>query len=182
MSTMTKGERTDLARLIRRRAKLARDAAAQRAAEILADFERQLGTVYSYDDDEVWKAATEAADEAVENAKKVIAERCEELGIPPEFRPNVSFNWYGRGQNSLRERRSELRKMATTQIAAAEKAARTKIEHCAVEAETALVSEGLTSDVAKEFLTKMPAVETMMPVLDAGEIKGLLDSKAHGRG
>ena len=129
MSTMTKGERTDLARLIRRRAKLARDAATQRAAEVLADFERQIGTVYSYDEDDVWKAATEAAEEAVRDAQKVIAKRCDELGIPPEFRPGVSFGWYGRGQNAAKDRRSELRKMATTQIAAAEKAARTKIEH-----------------------------------------------------
>ena len=163
MSTMTKVERTDLARLIRRRAKLARDAATQRAAEVLADFERQIGTVYSYDEDEVWKAATEAAEEAVRDAQKVIAERCDELGIPPEFRPGVNFGWYGRGQNAAKDRRSELRKMATTQIAAAEKAARTKIEHYAVESETALIAEGLTSDAAKEFLTKMPAVETLMP-------------------
>ena len=61
------------------------------------------------------------------------------------------------------------------------KAARTKIEHYAVEAETTLVSESLTSDAAKEFVTKIPAVETMMPVLDAGEIKGPLDNKSRLR-
>ena len=56
-SAMTKGDRADLARLTRQRERLLKTAASQRAAELLADFERHLGTVYSFDDDETWKAA-----------------------------------------------------------------------------------------------------------------------------
>ena len=57
MTEMTKGERNDLAKLVRQNERLAKTAATQRSAELLADFERQLGTIYSFDDDEVWKAA-----------------------------------------------------------------------------------------------------------------------------
>ena len=69
MSTMMKGERNDLARLVRQRERLLKTAASQRAAEVLADFERQMGAQYSFDQDEIWKEAHAAAEKAVEAAK-----------------------------------------------------------------------------------------------------------------
>ena len=69
MNTMTKGERDDLAKLIRQRERLMKTGASQRAAELLADFERQLGTIYSYDHDQTWKAAAVAAKQAVAAAQ-----------------------------------------------------------------------------------------------------------------
>ena len=173
-STMTKTERNDLARLIRHRERLMKTAASQRAAELLADFERQLGTIYSFDDDEIWKAAALAVDSEVEAAKTRIAERCRELGIPKTFAPTIGHYWQNRGENSFKERRTELRKMATTKIAALEKAARTKIENHSVEAQTALIAEGLTSDAAKAFLDQLPSPESLMPPLDAQQITSLL--------
>ena len=112
-SRMTKGERNDLAGLVRQRAKLLKAAAAQRSAELLADFERQLGTIHSYDDDETWRAATATAEQAVGAANAQIAERCQELGIPKEFAPTVRFSWYGRGENASKDRRAELRRMSS---------------------------------------------------------------------
>ena len=141
---------------------------------VLADFERQLGAIYSFDDDETWAAANTAAKQAVEDAQAVIAERCRELGIPKQFAPNIHMAWYGRGENAVGARRTELRRMATTRIAALEKAARTAIESHSVEAQTELIAGGLTSEAAKLFLTNMPSAETLMPKLDATEIKGLL--------
>jgi hypothetical protein len=41
----------ELCVLVRARERLAKTAATERAAELLADFERQLGTIYSYDTD-----------------------------------------------------------------------------------------------------------------------------------
>lgn len=79
-------------------------AATQRSAELLAEFEQQLASVYSYDQDRTWKAATEAAGKAVSEAKKQIA-RCEELGIPARFAPTVEYLWSGRGENAVAERR-----------------------------------------------------------------------------
>jgi len=40
---MTRGEREDLQRLIRQREKVLKSAAQQRSAELLADFENQMG-------------------------------------------------------------------------------------------------------------------------------------------
>ncbi len=56
-TAMTKGERSELTSLINQRARVMKAAAAERSAELMADFERQLATVYSFDQDEIWKAA-----------------------------------------------------------------------------------------------------------------------------
>ena len=171
---MTKGERTDLARLIRHRERLAKSAASQRSAELLADAEHQLGAIYSFDDDETWAALHSSCDKAVKAAQVEIAKRCQELKIPKNFAPGLELRWYGRGENASKDRRAELRRMATTRIAAMEKSARTAIEGHSVEVQTELLAGGLTSDAAKLFLEKMPAVETLMPMLNETEIKGLL--------
>lgn len=107
-STMTRGERTDLAALIRRREKLMKTAAKQRALELKADFERQISHIFEYDEDETWKAAYAAAEKVVKDSEAMVMQRCRELGIPPEFAPSISVSWYGRGENALNARRIEL--------------------------------------------------------------------------
>src|SRR5262245_35972447 len=79
---MTKGEREDLQRLIRQREKVLKSAAKQRSAELIADFENQMGSEFSFDDDAVWERAAKATKHEVARAQKLIAARCRELGIP----------------------------------------------------------------------------------------------------
>jgi hypothetical protein len=62
MTAMTKYERDDLHRLIRQRERVLKSAAKQRSAEVLADFENQMGQEYRFDDDRVWSEATKIAD------------------------------------------------------------------------------------------------------------------------
>jgi len=178
--TMTKGERDDLARLIRKREQAMKSAASQRAAELLADFEQQISTIHDFDRDEVWKAARASAAEALEIARADIARRCEALGIPKEFAPGLSMYWHGRGENAMPERRAELRRAAKRRIEAMEASARTAIELHSVEAQTQLVAGSLTSDAAREFMAKMPAVDSLMPKLEATSIAGLIEAKARG--
>ncbi len=170
--TMTRRERQDLAKLVRQRARLERAGAAQRKAELMADVERQLAAIYSYDEDDTWKAATEAAEQEVKAAKAKIAARCKELGIPKKFAPGLSVYWYGRGENAVAARRTELRKVAKTRLDAMEKTAQTEIERASVEAQTQLISDGLTSDAARGFLESLPSVESLMPELDATALLG----------
>lgn len=107
--TMTKGERDALIQLIRRQAQVKKTGAVARSKELFADLEHQLGTIYSYDDDAVWKAATESAQEEVARAQAIVAARCKELGIPEDLAPSLSFGWCGRGANAVASRRAELR-------------------------------------------------------------------------
>ena len=171
-ATMTARERGDLAKLVRQRARLERAGAAQRKAELLADVERQLAAIYSYDEDDTWKKAAEAAKAEVRAAKEKISARCKELGIPKEFAPRLSIGWYGRGENGVASRRAELRKVAKTRLDAMEKAAQTEIERASVDAQTQLIADGLTSDAAKDFLEALPSATALMPELDATALLG----------
>ena len=139
----------------------------------MADFEKKISAIFSYDDDETWKAAYTSAEQAVAEAKVVIAQRCRELGIPPEFAPNIDVAWYRRGENAASQRRTELRRVAKTEIDALEARAKTEIERVSVEQQTALISDGLTSEAAQAFLEQMPSAENLMPVLDMEQIKTL---------
>jgi hypothetical protein len=162
--SMTKAERDELAKLVRRREKLAKADADQRGAELLADFERQMAAIYQPDDDPVWQEARRAVQEVVNEARAKISERCRELGIWERSAPDIGAHWYGRGENATAERRAELRKVATTRIAAMTKAAKTEIERQSIEVQTQLVAGGLESVEAREFLASMPTAEALMPV------------------
>jgi hypothetical protein len=172
MNMMTKGERAELQQLLRQRERVLRASAKQRSAELLADFENHLGQIYRFDQDAVWKKAYAAAEAEVEKAKRHIEAQCAKLGIPPQFAPNLGVHWYGRGQNSTKERRAELRKMAETRIAAIEQAAMVEIGKITVEAQTAVAVSGLTSDAARAFCDKLPPIEKLMPQLTYEEVAG----------
>jgi hypothetical protein len=173
---MTRGERDDLQRLVRQREKVLKSAAKQRSAELLADFENQMGSEYSFDQDEIWKKAGEAADREVNKAKELIAARCAELGIPKRFAPNLVLGWRHRGyDNMLDSRRKELRRMAQTQIQAIESKAITEIEMNCLGAQEQLAIAGVTSDAARGFLERLPSIETLMPALSFAEVAGEAD-------
>ena len=147
----------------------------QRRLELMADFERQLSAVFSYDQDEIWKGAHALAEQAVKDAQVVIEERCRELNIPREFAPTISMRWFGRGQNAVRDRRTELRTAAKARLDALEASGKTEIERISVQAQTNLISDGLTSEAAQAFLEQMPSVETLMPLLKLNQVQGLLE-------
>lgn len=174
---MTKSERSELGQLIRKRERVMKSATMERGAVLLAQFEKQSATIFSYDDDVVWKKATEVAQKAADEAQKIIQKRCLELGIPKEFAPGVDFVWYGRGQNAVAGRRSELRRVARTRIDALVKKTLTKIEHLSLAAQTEVVANGLQSDAAKAFLEKMPTLDDLMPAIDVNEIKALVEKE-----
>jgi hypothetical protein len=173
---MTKSEREDLQRLVRQREKVLKSAAKQRSAELLADFENQMGSEYSFDQDEVWEQAEAAAEIEVDKAQARVAARCRELGIPKQFAPSLSLRWHARGYgNVLEARRKELRRMATTRIEAIERKAIVEIELSCLKAQEAIAVAGLTSDVARTFIEGLPSVETLMPALSFEEIAGPAD-------
>jgi hypothetical protein len=176
MSAMTKSEREDLQRLIRQRERVLKSAAKHRTAELLADFENQMGSEFSFDDDAVWQEAMRNAEREVARAKQRIAARCRELGIPDRFAPSVNVYWAVRGdENSVATRRAELRRMAQTRIEAIEQKAITQIEVSCLQAQTELALAGLTSEGARGFLERLPGIETLMPRLRFAEVAGEAD-------
>jgi hypothetical protein len=174
-ATMTKGEREDLQRLVRQREKVLKSAAKQRSAELLADFENQMGSQYSFDQDKVWRQAEAAAEAEVAKAQARVAARCRELGIPANFAPGLSLHWYDRGENAAKKRRHELRRMAKTRIEAIESRAIVDMELSCLKAQEAIAVADLTSDTAKAFIENLPSIETLMPALSFEEIAGPAD-------
>jgi hypothetical protein len=168
---MSRSEREDLQRLVRQRERVLKSAAKQRSAELIADFENQMGQQYAFDQDAIWEQAVKGVEPLVAKAQAQIADRCRELGIPRQFAPNIDLAWHARGyDNSLERRRRELRTMAKTQIAAIEAKAVTEIEVNCLEAQTALALAGLTSEAARTFVERLPTVEQLMPRLSFQEI------------
>lgn len=178
MNAMTKGEREDLIRLIKQRERVAKTAAEQRSAAMLAQFEQQVSAVHTFATNDVWRASVEAVQEATKVAMEKIAAESTKLGIPAEFQPQVSFGWLQRGENAYQARRDELRRVAKAEIDALERVARVQIETASVQAQTEVIANGLTSAAAIEFLKSMPAIETMMPALDITSIQAKLADRA----
>jgi hypothetical protein len=174
-AAISRSEREDLQRLIRQREKVLKSAAKQRSAELLADFENQMGSTYSFDQDEVWSNATEVAEREAAKAQNRIAARCAKLGIPERFAPRLDVHWYSRGENAVKERRTELRKMAVTRIEAIEREAIVKIEMASVTAQTEIAVSGLTSNAARQFVENLPSIETLMPALSLASLAGAAD-------
>jgi hypothetical protein len=173
---MSKSEREDLQRLIRQREKVLKSAAKQRSAELLADFENQMGSEYAFDQDETWAEAAKLAHIEVAKAQDRVAARCRELGIPDRFAPSLVLNWRNRGYDNLLEKRKiELRRMAETQIGAIEAKAIVKIEMSCLQAQTEIATSGLTTNAARQFIGRLPTIEALMPALSFAQIAGEAD-------
>jgi type V secretory pathway adhesin AidA len=172
-ASISKSERDDLRRLIQQREKVLKSAAKQRSAELLADFENQMGSEFSFDDDEVWQATMRATMIEVEHAKQRIAARCRELGVPARFAPTLEVNWVHRGyDNQVACRKDELRRMAKTKIAAMEAKAMVEVEVTCLKAQTELTATGLASGAARDFFEQLPDIESLMPKLSYAEVAG----------
>lgn len=178
---LSRTETHDLSMIIKDRGKVLKAHAEEQAAACMADFERKLAAVYTFDSDETWKAATDKTMQAVRECQDVIAKRCEELGIPRTFAPSVSATWSGRGENMLSARRTELRAVAQTSIAAMTKAAITKIEKQSLDLRTQVVSMGLVTAEAKMFLESLAPIEESMRSLDFAEVEVKLEREKKAR-
>lgn len=174
---LSRNETHDLSMIIKDRTKVLKAHAEEQAAVCMADFEKKLAAIYSWDQDEIWKEAALEAQKSAKEAQEKIAKRCEELGIPKTFAPSLAVSWQGRGENALRDRRTELRRVAKTSIEAMTKAAITKIEKQSLDLRTQVVGMGLLSSDARLFLESLAPVEDAMRALDFAEIEQKLEQE-----
>ncbi len=178
---MTRTERSDLCGLARKREKVAKQQVEARSAELAADFERQMASIYSFDQDDTWKAAMESAGEAMVEADEQIKARCKELGIPMEYRPGITIGWAGRGQNEVAQRQAELRRVARSRIKQLGEGAKHRIEAASVEVQEAILTTGLAEE-AREVLAGMPTPTELMPPLDVIELEESVQRPRLNRG
>ena len=159
---LSRRDREDLGKAARMMARVAKADADARAAELRADFEDQLASVYK-SNDERWSELTAMADAGVAKLDEELRMRCLELGINEEYRPHLPLGWYGRGQNADTERRAELRAVAKSRLDAQAKAAKLEIEREAATFQMELLTASLPGVEARAWLAKIPTVEALMP-------------------
>jgi hypothetical protein len=173
---MTKGERDELTKITRQRGRVAKAQAEAVKAELLADVEAKLSAEFSAED-EMWREANKIADQAEREANAVIAQRCDEMGIPAAFRPHRRSYWLPRGDNLDPSRRAELRKLAAARVDHIAKTAKLKIEAQESDVLTQLYAGGLTSEAAREFLAKMPDPRALMPTFEVADLEAEYDNR-----
>lgn len=171
---MTRSDRDTLIKIARQRERLAKSEAKERAAQLLADFEKQLDRRYHYDENEVWSEATRIAKASVKEARDRVSAECERLGIPKQFAPKLQLDWYDRNRNAVKEERTEMRRVATKTIDALQKAAMTAIERRSIDTQEKIMVGGLSSEDARLFLEAMPTAEALMPAISVERIETLM--------
>lgn len=182
VQTMTKHEREELIRLVKQREKLAKAAAEQRSAAMLAEFEESLTKLHKFNNSDVWQAATDACAAQAKKANEAIEAAAKKLGIPEEFWPRLNFSWKVHGQTEYQQRRQDLRRLAKAEIEAIERAARVAIEAESVQAQTDIVSNGIVSPAAQAFLKALKPIESLMPALNLNTIQQKLAERARQSG
>ncbi len=176
---MTRADRETLIKIARQRERLAKSEAKERAAQLVADFEKQLDRRYHYDENEIWAESHKIAQAAVAEAQAAVATECARLGIPAQFAPKLQLDWYMRGRNSVKEERAEMRRVAMKQVDALQKSALASIERRSVETQEKIMVGGLSTDDARLFLEGMPSAEALMPSLSIERVETLmLEEKA----
>jgi hypothetical protein len=180
-NSMTKSERDSLAKLVRARAKVAKNEIESHTARIMATVEAQLAARYP-ENHPAWAEITEHANRAVTEANDYIARRCRELGIPERFRPSINYYWSGRGENAFNDRRAELRRAAKTELAARVKTAKNTVDRRMVDLLTQLAAGMLESSQAKNFLAAIPAVDDLMPPITLDALEAIAPSFTLGGG
>jgi hypothetical protein len=168
---ISRSERDSLLQVVRLRARVAKDQVVAFAAKLKADFEKQLDAHYPWDTDETWAAMAKFMEKAKQEAQAKVAARNRELGIPDCAAPSIAWGWRDQNQQATKERRTELRRLAATQIDAMIKAARSKVDEASLAIQTELHASGLTSDAAKAFLESMPTPEALMPSVDIAALE-----------
>jgi len=96
-------------------------------------------------------------------------------------RAGIGLSWHGRGENGVRDRQIELRRVAKASIEEMSKAALLKIECQSLDLRTQIVALGLLSDEAKLFLDSLAPVEEAMSMLEFAAIEKRLEIKKADR-
>jgi hypothetical protein len=178
---LSRNETHDLGMIIKDRSRVLKAHIEAEKATVLADFEKQIAAVYEFDQDDIWKAATEKALEVVKEAQETIAKRCEEMGIPKTFAPSLHASWSGRGENLLKDRRAELRRVAKAEVEAMAARAIVRVEQESLDLRTQVVAMGLLSPEATTFLNTLRPVEEVMHRLDFANVEQKLAVEQSGR-
>jgi hypothetical protein len=178
-SRLTKYEIELLSKALRARTKTARLAILAIGPKLKADFEIQLKTLYPADGDPVWNEEFNALRAEHQKRQASVAQRCDELKIPPRFRPKISpVSWNYGAHHYFQDIRNEYRRLAHFQIDELIKTKVAALEQESTEVQLQILSNGFVTDAAKDFFTRLPTIEALVPPVKIAEISALLDGRS----
>lgn len=175
MAAMTKGERSELKTLLRRRYKQLRSDVLTRRAELVAEVEQAVVERHRARDmkrGELEQLANDVTDEATRKIRDAFAEAGYDLSGMPRMRamfPTISWSDDGR---------SEMRRSLIAQIDAQIAAAQEQLERQEVDLLQTLTLDGIESDAAKAFLASIPTVGELVPTSRMQELEAAIAPEA----
>jgi hypothetical protein len=173
-----------ISRALRANVKAAKAAIVALGPKLKAEFEVQLHLTYPAHGDPVWKEALSTVYEVYQIQQARVEARCEELRIPQRFRPRLSPpRWSDGWQCSafdFKDMRAEMRRLAGAQIDDLLKSRLAKLELDSANIQFEIASHGCITDAAKEFLSKLPSVESLIPPLKVSEVEALIEGRPTG--
>ena len=165
---MTKYDLEKLLQLDRHEAKALKNATEARRAQVIAQGEADIARQCSINHRPEWEKAYQEASKLLEKLNEQIIADVEAEGRPAAFAPSAAIVWLDRGENLLKERRVELRRVLQAEATAQKEAACVAIDLYSVKAQRELLTCGLDTEIAKQILAQRPTLEAIMPALQLG--------------
>jgi len=168
LQPMTARDRSELAKLVRQRERVAKTDARKRSARLKADA--------------AWNDLVTLAQEGIGKINQQLAGRARAVGLPKKMGyPKLSLGWNVEDSEYCnRDRRSEIRRMVDSRIADLQATAMAEIERRSLDAQTEILAGGLTSDAARAVLASLPTVEALMPSVDLTALELVMPGLSRG--
>jgi hypothetical protein len=174
---MKQSEIKHVSQALRARVKAARATIVALGPKLKATFEAEVTRRYPAKGDPVWQDAMKKLDRATEEQRARVADRCEELGIPHRFRPDISgphwSDWHDcQGYKGLR---AELCRVAYLQTDDMLKTRLAEMERDSADIQFEIASNGCVTDAAKTFMARLPSIDAMIPAITIDQVQALVE-------
>jgi hypothetical protein len=173
---MTKAERDALTSLVRQRFKLLRHDIEVRKTEMIADLERRLNEEFASSVkawDETHFLLEQARDECNRKINDILRQCCASIGHEYPVKHDMALVQIREVGNPIPARKAEARRQALRDIEAIEAKARHDLSVTENRLLTDLLTSGLASAEARDFLGRIPEVSALMiPTARLAELLG----------
>ncbi len=169
MTGMSRGDQQALIRIIRARAKQAKNAAAEREAILRNEIEESLSVEFRLRD-EVQADVIRMAEEALAKVNEQIRQSARLMGFNDRHVPQASLPYVTRYDRRGPDEVVEARRLADSRLTALRANANRVIEERALGIEESLIVGGLESQEARALVESMPRTDELMPPLSLDDL------------
>lgn len=169
---MTAKEREALGQAVRLKMRVCKAEIDRRCAIQKANMEKELTGQFNAEDEDLAAILAEARAH-IDRLQGEIFELCKARGVRRVFAPQLHASFSYRGENAIKDRRAELRKLGEANIDAKRKQAWQAVEAWGAQSQIDLIGDGLTTADARAFLEKLPSVDALLPPVTLADIDAL---------